>query len=183
MRDTQKDILHFWFEETTPEQWFQKNTDFDREITARFASDFAMALQGVYDRMMGNAEGALALIILLDQFPRNMFRDDAKAFSGDAKALEIARHALSQGYDQAVEPVRRRFLYLPFEHSEVLQDQNKSVALFQSMRGDDLLGYEYAVKHREIIEQFGRFPHRNAALGRVNTPEEEAYLSQPGAGF
>lgn len=183
MRDVQKDILNFWFVETQPQQWFQKNPDFDAQIKGRFAADFDLAMEGVYDRWYGTPDGALALIILLDQFPRNMFRDDARAYSGDEKALTIARHGVAKQLDQIVEPVKRRFFYLPFEHSENLADQEKSVSLFEAMKEEDPLGYDYAVKHLEVIQRFGRFPHRNAVLGRDNTADEEAYLADPNAGF
>lgn len=178
-----REILHFWFEESSPQQWFQKNDGFDRQIRDRFLVTYEMARDGLCDSWKQDAEGCLALCIVLDQFPRNMFRGDARAFSTDEKALAAARYAISKGFDQLVPPVRRRFLYLPFEHGENIDDQNKAVALFGKMKQDDPLGYDYALRHLEVIEKFGRFPHRNAVLGRKNTPEEEEYLARPDAGF
>lgn len=183
MPNTQQAILHFWFDAVEPAQWFQKSNDFDRIVRDRFYTDFEMAMNGQLDQWMDDAHGMLAFILLLDQFPRNMFRDDPRAFSGDAKGLFAAKHAVNQGYDQSLPPNQRRFIYLPFEHSEAMEDQNLSVALFEAMKDVDLMGYDYAVRHRDVIEQFGRFPHRNAILGRKNTAAELRYLTQDGAGF
>lgn len=183
MRDTKQDILYFWFEETRPVQWFQKNEDFDRIIRDRFLVTVEMARDGLCDHWSGQADGALALCITLDQFPRNIFRHSQQAFASDEKALRVARGAIASGFDQIMPPIRRRFLYLPFEHSENLRDQELSVAYFAAMKDDDPMGYEYALRHRDVIERFGRFPHRNAVLGRESTPEEILYLSQPNAGF
>ncbi len=183
MRDIKHEILHFWFEETQPQQWFQKNADFDAAIRDRFLTTYRLAADGVCDLWRDEAEGCLALCIVLDQFPRNMFRDTPEAFMTDARALQVARHAIARGFDQTFAPLRRRFLYLPFEHSEAMADQDRSVALFLSMQETDPLGYEYALRHQAVIGQFGRFPHRNAILGRQNTAEEEEYLVLPGAGF
>ena len=183
MRDVKADILNFWFDEIQPEQWFQKSDDFDRQIIDRFATDFDQAVQGKFDGWTDIAEGSLALIILLDQFSRNMFRDTPKAFSGDDKALAVARQSVEQGFDQTLEPSKRSFMYLPFEHSEDMDDQKRCVELFEAMKEDHPLGYDYALRHMAVIEQFGRFPHRNAILGRENTDEEAVYLAQPGAGF
>ena len=156
MRDTRQEILHFWFKETEPVQWFQKNPDFDQLIRER---------------------------ILLDQFPRNMFRDTPQAFATDEKALKIAKFCIKQGFDQVMPPVKRRFIYLPFEHSEDLAEQEKSVKYFETMKKDDPLGYDYAVRHYDVIKKYGRFPHRNKILGRTNTDAEEEYLARPDAGF
>lgn len=183
MRDTKQEIIHFWFEETEPQLWFQKNDDFDAMIRERFEVTYEMARDGLCNPWSDDAEGALALCIVLDQFPRNMFRGTAAAFATDEQALLVAKRAISKGFDQVLTPMKRRFLYLPFEHSENLTDQKRSVELFEAMKEDDPLGYEYAVRHLEVIEQFGRFPHRNRALGRENTPEEEVYLADPDAGF
>lgn len=183
MRDTKRDVLNFWFNETEPAQWFQKNPDFDQSIRDRFQMTYTMARDGVCDGWNGDVEGVLALCLVLDQFPRNMFRDTAQAFATDDQALAVARRALTLGYDQILPVIQRRFIYLPFEHSERMEDQEKSVSLFAAMRDEDPLGYEYAVRHRDVIAQFGRFPHRNAVLGRANTEAEGIYLSQPGAGF
>jgi uncharacterized protein (DUF924 family) len=183
MRDTKQDVLHFWFVESQPTQWFQKNDLFDKQIRDRFAVTVQMARDGLCDGWAADAEGALALCIVLDQFPRNIFRDSADAFSSDEKALRLAKMALRSGFDQILPPLKRRFLYLPFEHSEDIADQDRAVALFETMREDDPIAYEYALRHRDVIARFGRFPHRNAVLGRMNTPDEDLYLSQPGAGF
>lgn len=183
MRDTKEEIIEFWFEETAPQQWFQVSDIFDAQIIDHYLDTYEMARDGKLDEWAVDAEGCLALCLVLDQFPRNMFRHAAKAFATDAKALLIAKQALHKGFDQVLTPVKRRFLYLPFEHSENFQDQKKSVELFKTMQADDPLGYEYALRHMHVIEKFGRFPHRNKALGRTNTPEEDEYLSTPGSGF
>lgn len=183
MRDTKAEILKFWFEETQPAQWFQSSADFDEDIRTRFLSDYDMALNGIYDAWLNDAQGALALIIMLDQFPRNMFRGTARMYEADAKALDCARQAVAKGFDQLLTPQQRGFVYLPFEHSEDLTDQHTSVALFESMKDDQPVMYDYAIKHLEVIEEFGRFPHRNKLLGRVNTKAEEAYLARPDSGF
>lgn len=183
MKDLQKDILDFWFEETQPQQWFQVNEEFDAAIRDRFHEAYESAANGQFDDWQNSADGALALCILLDQMPRNMFRDTPKAFATDNKALVVAKYAISKGLDSVLSPQKRRFLYLPFEHSENINDQHRSVELFEKMKDDDPLGYDYAVRHLKVIEEYGRFPHRNKILGRDNTPEEEEYLAQPGAGF
>jgi uncharacterized protein (DUF924 family) len=183
MKDLQKDILDFWFEETLAPQWFQVNPAFDEAIRTRFSDAYDKGLRGILDDWKNDSDGCLALCLLLDQFPRNMFRGSPRAFEGDSKAIVIAKYALSKGFDQVLVPVKRRFLYLPFEHSENLSDQRKCVELFEKMKKDDPLGYDYAQRHLKVIEKFGRFPHRNQILGRMSTPEEKAYLAQPGAGF
>ena len=183
MKDSQQDILGFWFDETQPQQWFQTNPDFDALIRARFTEAYEKARDGILDDWRRDADGCLALCILLDQFPRNMFRGQPQAFATDGKALVVAKYAVSKGFDQVLPPVKRRFLYLPYEHSENLGDQRKCVELFEKMTKDDPLGYDYALRHLKVIEKYGRFPHRNKILGRMNTPEEDDYLAQPGAGF
>ncbi len=182
MKDTKQDILSFWFEETSPSQWFQKSTEFDRKITDRFLADYNLGKDGVYDGWQEENKGCLALCILLDQFPRNMFRASAKAFQTDHKALLIAKHAVSKGYDKVLNATERRFIYLPYEHSEHINDQKTAVKLFEDIKQDDPQGYEYALRHLKVIEEFGRFPHRNDALGRESTDEEKKYLAQ-GGGF
>lgn len=183
MKDTVQDILHFWFEQTKPVQWFQVNSDFDTAIRDRFGDVYEQGAMGIFDDWKTGPDGCLALCILLDQFPRNMYRETPKAFATDGKALVVAKLALSKGFDQVLSPAKRRFLYLPFEHSENLIDQRKCVELFEKMKNDDPLGYDYAVRHLKVIEKYGRFPHRNAILSRANTPEEDTYLAQDGAGF
>lgn len=183
MKNTQPDILTFWFEETQPQQWFQVNPEFDALIRTRFSDDVEKAASGIYDDWNNSADGCLALCLLLDQFPRNMFRGTPEAFATDKKALVVAKYALAKGFDQVLTPQKRRFLYLPFEHSENLNDQRQCVELFEKMKKDDPLGHEYALKHFEVIEKFGRYPHRNEILGRMNTPEEDIYLAQNDSGF
>lgn len=183
MIDVQKDVLAFWFEQTLPAQWFQVNPEFDAKIRERYEESYEKAAAGIFDDWRTDSDGCLALCILLDQFPRNMYRGTPKAFATDSKALIVSKFALAKGFDQVLPPVKRRFLYLPYEHSEQLNDQRKCVELFEKMKKDDPLGYDYAIKHLKVIEQYGRFPHRNKILGRMNTPEEEEYLAQSGAGF
>lgn len=181
--DTKQEIIHFWFVETDSALWFQKNEDFDALIRQRFLSIHDQAKDGLYDPWGDDAQGALALCIVLDQFSRNMFRGTSKAFETDSKALSIAKQAVNKGLDQALTPEQKTFLYLPFEHSENLEDQKRSVKLFEGMKEIQPVTYDYALQHLKVIEKFGRFPHRNAALGRKNTPEEDQYLEQPGSGF
>lgn len=183
MKDSQSEILAFWFEEIQPQQWFQTNPDFDASVRERFYPAYEKARDGILDDWRRDADGCLALCLLLDQFPRNMFRGTPQAFATDPKGLVVAKYALAKGFDQVLPPVKRRFVYLPFEHSESVIDQRKCVELFEKMKKDDPLGYEYALKHLKVIERYGRFPHRNKILSRMNTPEEEEYLAQPGAGF
>ncbi|HEU4838600.1 MAG TPA: DUF924 family protein [Micavibrio sp.] len=183
MKDSAQYILNFWFEETQPPQWFQVNPEFDRTIKNRFEDSYEKGAMGIYDDWKMDPDECLALCLLLDQFPRNMYRGTAKAFATDGKALVAAKFALSKGFDQVLAPIKRRFLYLPFEHSENLNDQRKCVELFEKMKKDDPLGYDYAMRHLKVIEKYGRFPHRNKILSRMNTPEEEEYLAQAGAGF
>ena len=183
MNDSQKDILNFWFKESQPQQWFQKNPEYDELIRSRFLEVYEIARQGALDEWKNDADGVLALCLLLDQFPRNMFRDTPQSFAADDQALLIAKYALSKGLDQVVSPQKRRFVYLPFEHSEKLIDQKKSLELFETLKLDDPLSYDYALRHYKIIEKYGRFPHRNTILGRDNTPEEDEYFSNGGVGF
>ena len=187
-----KKILDFWF--GSPEQvsygksrqiWFIKKSEFDREVEARFLRDYEQAAAGELDSWKSSPLSCLALILLLDQFPRNMFRGKAQAFATDWQALSAAQYAVAQGYDLELLPVQRWFVYYPFEHSENLEDQNRSVALFQQLSDDpdSADAINYALRHREIILRFGRFPHRNEILERVSTPEEEEFLQQPGSSF
>ena len=166
-------------------QWFKKDPAFDAEIETRFLKVIENAAEGSLDMMAESPEGAVALVVILDQFPRNVFRGDARAFAHDGKALTIARRAVERGFDAEVIPAMRKFLYLPFEHSEKMEDQERAVALFQAMAEDegDTDGLDWAHKHLEIIKRFGRFPHRNAVLGRPSTAEEERFLTQPGSSF
>ena len=177
------DVLDFWFSERVKEKWWDKDADFDAEIRAEFEATHKAAKAGELDGWAETPEGALALIITLDQFPRNIYRDTPAAFAADPKAREVARRMLARELDsQIAEPERRFFLYMPFEHSEDLDDQHLSVRLFRERVGIER-NNEAAEDHRFIIEQYGRFPHRNKILGRPNTPEEEEYLEGPDAGF
>lgn len=179
---TQDEVLDFWFagdHTTHRKEWFEKTAEFDAACT-RFADGLYDARAGAFDHWTATPRGALALIILLDQFPRNLHRNSTEAFSADAKARDVARTAVAHGFDQKLSAVERMFIYLPFEHSEDLEDQDYSVSLFTSL-GEETA--RYAADHRDVIRRFGRFPHRNAALGRASTPDELAYLAQPGAGF
>ncbi len=187
------EVLEFWFgpperadaEETTA-RWFRKDPAFDREIAGRFGPLIERALAGELQDWAWQPGPALARILLLDQFTRNAFRDTPRAFAGDALALAGARQMVAQAQDQALPPLRRVFVYLPFEHAEELAAQQESLRLFARLAQEApaLAGYlDYARRHHEIVERFGRFPHRNAILGRVSTPEEAAFLRQPGTGF
>ena len=184
------EVLDFWFEgdpTVRRKKWFEKNDAFDQDC-ARFIPHIRAARDGRHDSWAetptGTPEGALALIVLMDQLSRNAFRGQAEAFAADPHALAIARASVTRGLDMALTPFQRMFVYLPFEHAENLEDQDTSVRLFESLR--DALGadtVDYAHRHRAVIAQFGRFPHRNAILGRASTAAEEAYLAQPGSGF
>ena len=172
-------VLEFWFRgDAERKEWFVKDPAFDDEIRNRFLALHEEAARGALAPWTGAPADCLALIILLDQFPRNMFRGTARAFSTDGLALAAARHAVEAGYDKPVGAVARTFFYLPFEHSEILADQETALRLF-----DGHSNYEWARKHWEIVRRFGRFPHRNAVLGRQSTPAEIEFLKEPGAGF
>ncbi len=178
MKDTAQDVLDFWFVETAPVQWFQINPDFDALVRERFLNVYRYAKDGLFDSWTQDADGALALILIYDQFPRNMFRDTPDAYATDRQARAAAITALERGFDQIHPPLRRPFFYLPFEHSEQLDDQNRAVELFRKIEADNPLGLLYALQHRDVISRFGRFPHRNAILGRASTPDEEKYLME-----
>jgi uncharacterized protein (DUF924 family) len=180
--------LAFWFGPPGSgfrPDWFRKDAAFDAAIRTQFLSTYERAARGELDTWSESADGALALVLVLDQFPRNVFRDDARAFATDAHARRIASNAIAHGFDRALTPLQRMFLYLPFEHSEDLADQERSVALFESIDDASVRDavLEYAWKHRDIIRRFGRFPHRNRVLGRTSTPAEVAFLEEPGSSF
>lgn len=175
---TPADVVAFW-REAGAERWFKKDAAFDDEIRRRFLTSYEAAAAGKLSLWEQSAEGALALLILLDQFPRNMFRGLPRAFASDALARAVAAGAIVRGFDSQVEPAMRQFFYVPFEHSENLADQERGVALYKAAGDAD--GLKWAELHADIIRRFGRFPHRNAALGRVTTPEEQAFLD--GGGF
>lgn len=180
MRDTKDEIIHFWFEELQPQLWFQSTPQIDEDIRERFGTTLEMADDGLCNNWSVDAHGCLALIILLDQFPRHIFRGTPKAFATDERALLIAKEALHKGFDQVLDPVKRGFLYIPFQHSESLSDQERSVALYGAMQDDNPTGFMYAQRHHEPVKLFGRFPHRNKILGRETTPEEKAFLETHG---
>ena len=187
-----EEVLEFWFGREDEEGygefrevWFTKDPEFDREVRDRFEDIYEEAATGRLESWKNEARSCLALIIVLDQFPRNMFRGDPKTYATDEEARAAARHAVEQAYDRELPPFQRLFVYLPFEHSEELEDQQRSVELFRGltaeMGSEDLLGY--AVRHREIVERFGRFPHRNEILGRATSPEEAEFLRGPDSSF
>ncbi|MBC7905303.1 MAG: DUF924 domain-containing protein [Rhodospirillaceae bacterium] len=169
-------ILDFWFAPGMEARWFVNDPALDRDLAERFGQDMVKASDGSLDHWVDSAEGALALVLLLDQLPRNVFRGKRQAYSFDSHALAIAEAALLRGHDRALTPIRRRFLYLPFEHSEVLSDQRYCVELFERA-GDDPEGLDRARAHMDVIARFGRFPHRNEVLERETSPEEEEFLA------
>lgn len=179
--DAIDDVLTFWFAPGRKESWFGKSDAFDREIGARFGSLMEDAAAGRLGHWTATPRGSLALCILLDQFPRNVWRGTPRAFASDARAREVAAHALAAGQDRCLTPDERMFFYLPFEHSEDPGDQERCVRLMAELGDPEWL--EYAVRHRDIIARFGRFPHRNAVLGRASTDEERAFLEEPNSSF
>lgn len=187
-------ILSFWFGELRDNKdyytersliWFGAGPQFDQEIRDHFASDYQAAAERKLMQWQDTPRGGLALIIVLDQFPRNMFRGKPQAFATDPLAREVAMHLIQTGFDQQLLPVERSFVYMPFQHSEDLEDQRRSVALFRQLAQEReyVDSVSYAIRHLEIIERFGRFPHRNAILGRPSTPEEVEFLKQPDSSF
>jgi len=174
-----EDVLRFWFDEHSGD-WFVKRDAFDEEIRAAFLSLYETAAAGRLAEWRETPRACLALVIVLDQFPRNMFRGTARAFATDVQAREAARVIREHRWDGTMTESERLFAYLPFEHSESLEDQDLSCAL---MKDFDPKLREYAERHREIIRRFGRFPHRNDILGRQSTPAEIEFLGQPGSGF
>jgi len=175
------DILTFW-RDAGPKRWFDKNDGFDAAIRLKFEATHHAAARGEHDRWTLSADGALALLLLLDQFPRNLYRGSAHSYATDPLARSLAAEALARGHDRRFDPALRPFFYLPFEHSEDLADQDRSVALCKAMRAET--GEEgflkWAIGHRDVIVRFSRFPHRNRALGRVTTAEEQAFLDEGG---
>lgn len=190
--ERQRALLEFWFgapgspEHDTPRKlWFERNDDFDAALRARFGADHARACAGGCDDWCETAEGALALVLLLDQLSRNLHRGEARAFAQDAQARDVARRALAHGFDRAVAPVRRLFFYLPLMHSEEIADQEHCLTLVAAMpasaeRDSSLAS---ARRHRDIVARFGRFPHRNLALGRASTAAETEFLAGPNSSF
>jgi uncharacterized protein (DUF924 family) len=185
------EILTFWFEDPTGvmaknrKAWFAKDPAFDQAIRDRFLPTYEQAAVGQLDDWQETAPGILALILVLDQFPRNLFRGEPRSFATDGKALDLAQTAIARGLDQQLPLIQRWFVYMPLMHSEDLAVQHQAVDVFRQFADDPETqsSYPYAIKHRDVIEQFGRFPHRNAILGRENTPAETAFLKQPGSSF
>lgn len=176
-----EDILHFWFNELTPAQWWKKDEKVDADIKQRFSDIHAKAARcELFDWRMA-AKGRLAEIIILDQFSRNIFRDNARAFANDSLALALAQEALAVGADKALSLVERSFLYLPFMHSESAEIHQIAVGLYREL--GIVENFDFEIKHKEIIDRFGRYPHRNKTLGRESTPEELEFLKQPGSSF
>jgi uncharacterized protein (DUF924 family) len=171
------DVLAFW-RAAGPAKWFKKDTAFDAKIVSRFAALWRDAAAGALSDWEAAAESTLALIIVLDQFPRNMFRGKADAFATDALARAVAERAIARGFDQKVTESERLFFYLPFEHSESLADQERAVTLVSKLGDPDLS--RWSELHADVIRRFGRFPHRNSALGRATTREEQEYLDAGG---
>jgi uncharacterized protein (DUF924 family) len=184
-------ILDFWFSDYARPLWFEGNAAFDAEIRHRFANWIEPAAQGRLAEWERRPDTVLALVLLLDQFPRNIFRNSPRAFLHDSAAVAVALRALDRGHDQATPLDRRSFFYLPLEHSEKLEEQRRSVELFRrwveahegAARNEAEDTFRYVLRHHEIIERFGRFPHRNLTLGRRSTPEELAFLTEPMSSF
>lgn len=186
-------VLDFWFappghaeHNRTRAVWFKKDDTFDAEIRERFGVLMDDASTGALDAWDATVEGALAKIVVLDQFTRNAFRGTPRSFAGDARALATARVLVAKGADRALPGVRRLFVYLPYEHAEDLATQEESLRLFRTLAADEPAHADlvtWAEQHHAIVARFGRFPHRNAILGRKSTPEEEAFLREPGSSF
>jgi len=183
-------VLRFWFGAggeygKRHKRWFEKDASFDAEVSKRFLPLYEELVAGAGREWLESRADCLARIVALDQFPRHIFRGSARALAADALALEAARDAITRGYDREMLPVERMFAYLPFEHSESLEDQLKACELTAPLAAfpqtED--AHRYALLHRDIIQRFGRFPHRNVVLGRTSTPDEIDFLKQPGSGF
>jgi uncharacterized protein (DUF924 family) len=186
-----RDVLDFWFAEESAACWYVADARFDDSIRQRFGRLAEAAAEDRLDDWAETPSGWLALLILLDQFSRNLHRDDGRAWAQDVKAQSLALSGIASGNDRKLPPLQRVFAYMPLEHAESVPLQRRSVELFDALRNDVPAEqrarfdefFVYAGKHRDVIERFGRFPHRNALLGRANTPDETAYLAQPGSGF
>jgi uncharacterized protein (DUF924 family) len=189
---TWSEVLEFWFGPPDApgygeprDVWFVKSAEFDAEVRDRFVGTWVAAAQHQLDDWLEARDSALALVIVLDQFPRNMFRASAKAFVADRQAQAVAERLVARGWDRELAPAQRWFAYLPFEHAESLPMQDRSVALFETLRDHpaSASAIDYAHRHRDVIRRFGRFPHRNAILGRDSTAAELEFLKQPGSSF
>jgi uncharacterized protein (DUF924 family) len=186
------EVLNFWFgREGDPEygqfrdEWFRKDPEFDATVTEKFADLYEEAAAGELDGWRDTAESCLALVIVLDQFPRNMFRGDGRTHAEDGRALGASKYAVEHALDRELPAFQRMFLYMPFMHSESVEDQRRSVELFERLAGEEGAPdvVSYAVAHKDIVERFGRFPHRNGILGRETTPEEVVFLTTVGSSF
>jgi uncharacterized protein (DUF924 family) len=176
-------IIDFWFKEVSPKQWWTKSAEFDQLIRHRFLSLYEETLGGQHLDWLNSAQSCLARIIVLDQFPRNMFRDKPESFQTDVLALAATKHAISLGFDTGMPSQHKAFLYMPFMHSEALDDQTKAIELFTAAGSDLEENLKSSQRHKAIIEQFGRFPHRNQILGRASSEAEIVFLKQPGSRF
>lgn len=174
-------VLDFWFEEIEPAKWWQKDTEFDALISRQFSQLHAQAAACELYAWRDSADGCLAEVIVLDQFSRNMFRDTARAFAYDSLALALAQNAVARGLDQQLQPQQRNFLYMPYMHSESQLIHQLAVPLFANNSETDNLDFE--LRHKEIIDRFGRYPHRNEILGRQSSEQELEFLNQPGSSF
>ena len=180
------ELLSFWFRNgDRDKRWFGKDPAFDAEVRVRFLALYEQAAAGALTAWRGSPAECLALVIALDQLPRNIFRGSARAFASDADALVASKHAVARGDDRATRPVERLFLYLPFEHAESLEEQRRACELLEplALYAETQDVYRYALAHLDVIARFGRFPHRNALLGRPSTPEELEFLKTPGSAF
>ena len=175
------DVLRFWFVETAPESWWKSDAAFDEEICRRFAPLHARGSQGELSGWRATPAGRLAEVIVLDQFSRNLFRESARAFAQDLAALVLAQDAVAAGAHLALDPVQRAFLLLPYMHSESAAIHVEAERLFREFTPQE--NYDFELQHKAIVDRFGRFPHRNAVLGRPSTPEEVEFLRQPGSSF
>lgn len=176
-----REVLYFWFEEATPEQHFKKDVEFDAVMRERFAETHRAATYGELAAWRESPDGRLAEVIVLDQFSRNLFRDSAQAFACDGMALVLAQEAIRAGVDRGMPAARRAFLYMPFMHSESRAIHVDAERLFRQPGLEN--NYRFELKHKAIVDRFGRYPHRNQVLGRPSTPEERAFLAQPGSSF
>jgi len=175
------DVVHYWFEVLSPESWYSAPPAVDVDITLRFKETYEELAKAVPDDWLQSAQAVLAAVLVLDQFPRNLYRGSPQAFATDADALALAKDAIGAGFDMELPPEQRAFLYMPFQHTEDLADQQRSLELYESLGVPNNL--DFAVRHYEIIARFGRFPHRNSVLGRESTPEEVAFPREPGSSF
>jgi uncharacterized protein (DUF924 family) len=175
------DVLDFWFNELKPSDWWKKSESLDRTIEQRFAAVHQAASQGELFGWRVTAKGSLAEVIVLDQFSRNIYRDSSKAFAQDAQALTLSQRAIEQGFHKQLGQAEQQFLYLPFMHSESKLIHQEAVKLYSQL--EEGYGYDFELKHKVIIDRFGRYPHRNEVLGRKSTDQEQEFLKQPGSSF